>query len=59
MATFKITELTGEAYNEALRQTASLKNSAGYQYKIGRDDYEIEVWSEDNDLQYDEEGNLL
>lgn len=54
-----ITKLTGEAYNEALRQTAYLQNATGYQYRLGRDDYELEVWAEDNDIDFDEDGNIL
>ena len=54
-----ITSLAGEAYVEALRQTALLHNRFGYQYNVNEHWYELEDWAECAELQFDEEGNLI
>ena len=60
MKTYKLTDLTAEAYNEALRQTASLWNSShGYKYNTNENCYELETWADDAELEFDEDGNML
>ena len=60
MKTYKLADLTAEAYHEALIQTANLWNSShGYKCNTNEDFYELETWADDAGLEFDEDGNLL
>lgn len=58
-AMYKINELYGEAYNEAIRQTADLWNSCHTHMDPKTQWWELEQWAEDTDLMFNEQGELL
>ena len=58
-AVYSIRQLYGEAYNEAIRQTADLWNSCHTRMSPQTHWYELEQWAEDTDLMFNEQGELL